>query len=189
MTTETTVEERLSQPLSNTDLERHTGITQDQIVKYSELADYNKIEDLLPTDNSFKIILIEDRFNAGHWVCVLRYKNKGKSTIEYFNSYGAKWDTDWKFINKMMRIILGQNTNEMTRLMNQAEKDGFEVVWNRKKFQKLGSNIQTCGRHCVMRIEALKMGYDSIDDYEKLIKKFKTETGGNADYVVAKYIA
>lgn len=179
------IEERMSQPLSDADLERYTGIKAQDITKYSDLKNYATIEDLLPKVGDFKIILIEDRFNAGHWVLVMRTEPK---TIEYFNSYGAKWDTDWKFITRMARVILGQSTNEMTRLMNQAEKDGFKTLWNNKAYQKMGSKIQTCGRWVVFRIETYRMGYKTPEEFRDLVKKFKTEVGGSNDTVVAKYI-
>jgi len=177
------IRKRIGTPMTGDDLERCTGVAPADIIKYSLLDEYKTIEDLLPTDGSFKIILIEDKYNSGHWVAIFR---RGK-TISYFNSYGAKWDTDWKFINRMIRVILDQNTNELTRLMNQAEKDGWKVEWNKRKFQKMGNHIQTCGRHICMRIETFKMGYD-LAGYDKMINRFKKETGGNTDWVVAKYI-
>jgi hypothetical protein len=177
------IQARISKPLTDGDLERHTGIKAGDIIKYSDLKNYKKIEDLLPKDKDAVVILIEDKYNSGHWVCLLRY---GK-TIEYFNSYGAKWDTDWKFVNKMMRVILGEGTNELTRLMDNAAKDGWNVEWNTKRFQKLSNRIQTCGRWCVFRIETMKMGYNN-KQFHELVKKFKNETGGSSDFVVAKYV-
>jgi len=178
------ITQRINTPMTNDDLERHSGVKPEDIIKYSDLKNYSKIEELLPTDKSTRIILIEDRYNHGHWVCILRY---GK-TIEYFNSYGCKWDSDWKFINKMMRMILGQSTNEMSRLMHQAEKDGWKTIWNKKRFQKLDDSIQTCGRWCVFRIETMKIGY-SLDEFTELVDRLRNETGGSsADYVVAKYV-
>ena len=182
--TEEMIAGRISTPMSDADLERHTGIKGSDIIKYSDLKNYNDITDLLPEDKSARIILIEDRFNSGHWVAVMRY---GK-TIEYFNSYGAKWDTDWKFVNKMVRIILGENTNEMTRLMNKAKQDGWNTVWNEKAFQKLSNKVQTCGRWCVLRIEMMKMGYD-LKEFQAFIKKRKGEEKKDADWIVAKYVA
>jgi hypothetical protein len=181
--TEDMIAGRISIPMSDADLERHTGIKPSDIIKYSDLKNYNDITDLLPSDKSARIILIEDKYNSGHWVAILRY---GK-TIEYFNSYGAKWDTDWKFINKMVRLILGQNTNEMTRLMDKAKQDGWNTVWNDKKFQKLDNNIQTCGRWCVLRIEMMKMGY-SLPEFRAFIKKHTKEQKVSSDYLVAKYV-
>jgi hypothetical protein len=176
------VKARIPIPLTDGDIERHTGIK--QVIKYSELDNYKSIEDLLPTDNSAVIILIEDQLNSGHWVAVMRY---GK-TCEYFNSYGAKWDTDWKFINRMMRMILGQNTNEMTRLMDKAKSDGWNTIWNKHRFQKLGSNIQTCGRWCILRIEMMKMGY-TLPEFYDFIKKREKEMGEKSDFIVAKFVA
>ena len=177
------IKDRIPKPLTDGDIERHIGVKKDDILKYSDLKSFPKIEDLLPEDKSFRIILIEDRFNSGHWVCVMRY---GK-TIEYFNSYGCKWDTDWKFVSKMVRMILGENTNEMTRLMDTASKDGWSTVWNKHRFQKLSSKIQTCGRWCVLRIEMMKMGYD-LQQFFDFIKKCEKQMSEKSDFIVAKFV-
>jgi hypothetical protein len=176
------IKARIAKPLTDGDIERHTGLT--EIVKYSQLDNYKSIEDLLPTDKSAVIILIEDKLNSGHWVAVMRY---GK-TIEYFNSYGAKWDTDWKFINRMVRMILQQNTNEMTRLMDKASKEGWSTIWNKHRFQKISSQIQTCGRWCVLRIEMMKMGY-YLSEFYDFIKKREKEMGEKSDFIVSKFVA
>lgn len=176
------IKDRISKPLTDADIEKHTGLK--EVIKYSDLKNYNSIEDLLPTDKSYVIILIEDRLNSGHWVAVMRY-NK---TIEYFNSYGAKWDTDWKFINRMVRMILGENTNEMTRLMDKASADGWTTIWNKHRFQKLSSQIQTCGRWCVLRIEMMKMGY-TLSEFYDFIKKREKESGEKTDFIVSKFVA
>ena len=175
--------ERISKPLTDGDLERITGIKPEDIIKYSDLKNYKTLGELLPHDKSFKVILIEDRFNSGHWVAIMKY---GK-TIEYFNSYGAKWDTDWKFINKMIRVILGQSQNDMTRLMDKAEEDGWRCIWNKTRFQKLDNKIQTCGRWVALRIEMMKMGFD-LDEFKKFIDKRKNETGEKNDFIVASYV-
>lgn len=179
----TTIKQRISKPLTDGDLERHLGVKPEEIIKYSDLKNYQDINDLLPTPSSFKIILIEDTFNSGHWVGVMKY---GK-TIEYFNSYGAKWDTDWKFISKMRRIILGENTNEMTRLMDKASADGYKVIWNKHRFQKIGSGIQTCGRWVILRISMMLMGYN-LEEFDGFVKKQMEGSGEKSDFIVAKYV-
>lgn len=176
------IKKRITVPLTDGDIEKHTGLK--EVLKYSELKNYPSIEALLPTDKSAVIILIEDKLNSGHWVCVMRY---GK-TIEYFNSYGAKWDTDWKFINRMVRMVLGENTDEMTRLMDKASADGWTTIWNKHRFQKIDSKIQTCGRHCVLRIEMMKMGY-TLPEYYDFIKKREKESGEKSDFIVSKFVA
>ena len=177
------IEARISKPMSDAEIQGNIGVAPDEIIKYSELKNYKTIGELLPHDKSFKIILIEDRFNSGHWVAVMKY---GK-TIEYFNSYGAKWDTDWKFVNKRIRVVLGQSQNDMTRLMNQAEKDGWKCIWNKHRFQKLNNKIQTCGRWVTLRIEMMKMGYD-LDEFARFIQRRKEDTGEKADFVVSTYV-
>lgn len=182
--TKMTIEERIKTSMTNSDLERHTGIKDADIIKYSDLKNYSKIEELLPTDKSARIILIEDKYNHGHWVCVLRYGD----TIEYFNSYGKKYDADWGFVGRMMRVILGQQNNDMSRLMSQAKKDKWKTVWNNVAYQKLSPDVQTCGRWCVFRIETMKIGYN-LDEFHTLIEKLKNESGGSsADWVVSKYV-
>jgi|TARA_R110000868_G_scaffold330196_1_gene591138 hypothetical protein len=181
------VEERMKTPMSNSDLEKHTGIKEADIILYSNLRNYSKIEELLPDDKSARIILMEEKPQSGHWVALMRY---GK-TIEYFNSYGNAPDCDWGFVSRMMRMILGQNGNDLTRLMKQAEKDGFETVWNKKKLQKLSPNIQTCGRWDIFRIETMRMGY-TLPEFYTLLKKLKAEnpeSGGSYDWIVSKYVA
>ena len=90
--------QRISKPMSDGELEKYTGVKAEQIIKYSELKDYKTIDDLLPKDKSFRIILLEETYNSGHWIAIMRYG----STVEFFNSYGTGPDKDWKFINKMI---------------------------------------------------------------------------------------
>jgi len=177
------ITKRISTPFTDGDLERHMGVKPNEIIKYADLSQYQDIEELLPHDKSFKIILIEDKYNSGHWVAIMRY---GK-TIEYFNSYGAKYDTDWKFINRMTRMILGENTNDMTRLMDGAKKNNWNVIYNKHRYQKLDSKIQTCGRWAVLRVEMMKMGYNNQEFFEQ-VHRLMEETGGSSDYTVCRYV-
>ena len=189
----TDIQKRISEPMSNEDLEKYLSVKPNDIMKYADLSNYKTIEDLLRVDGDFQIILIEDKQNSGHWVSVARY---GK-TIEYFNSYGTKWDTDWRFIPRIVRIILGQNTNDLTRLFKQAEKDGYKVVWNKKRLQKLSPTIQTCGRWVVFRRNLAQLGY-TLTEFQDKIEKLRDENtptrGKNkgvrptTDWVVSKYI-
>lgn len=189
--TDKSIKERIGIPMTNFDLEKYLAINPSDLIKYSELSDYKSIEELLPKDDSFKVLLIEDKYNSGHFVGLFRF---GK-TIEYFNSYGEKYDTDWKFIPKMVRRILGQATNDLTRLFKKAKNDGFNVVWNNKKLQVLGDKIQTCGRYVVMRRHLGQMGFTKLEDFiqklDALREHNKNANGGKLpsyDWIVSKYI-
>jgi hypothetical protein len=184
-----TILDRIGKPMSNEDLEKYLAVRKHDIMKYSKLSDFKTIEELLPKDNDFQIILIEDKYNSGHWISVER---KGK-TINYFNSYGAKEDTDWRFIPRMIRIILGQNTNDLTRLFKEAESRGYKVVRNKKRLQKLDDKIQTCGRWVVFWRHLSQMGY-SMKQFQDQIEKLRDNEEKKAgvrptgDYIVSKYI-
>jgi hypothetical protein len=186
---ESEIQERITKPMTNFDLEKYLGINPSDIIKYSDLSDYDSIQQLLPKDDSFKVLLIEDKLNSGHFVGLFRF---GK-TIEYFNSYGAKWDTDWRFIPRMIRTILGQATNDLTRLLDKAKKDGFTVVYNKKRLQKLSPKIQTCGRFVAMRRHLGLMGY-TLPQFQAELEKLRDKNTPKGqkrktnDWVVAKYI-
>ena len=174
---------RISKPMSDADLEQYNGVKAEDIIKYSQLKTYESITDLLPEDKSFRIILIEDKLNSGHFVCVMRYGD----TIEFFNSYGGKPDADWKFINRMIRVILGENTNELTRLFKDADKKGFQTIHNTVRLQKLSSKIETCGRWCVLRIEMMRLGY-TLPQFIEFVKGYAKKLDKPTDYVVSKIV-
>ena len=152
-------------PLSDDDLQRALGIRSDVIVKYSELKDYSTLEDLIGNVGNFRIILIEDKYNSGHWVAIAR----GTTHYYFFNSYGVKPDGDWKWVPRMTRLILGEGTNELTRLLKDVPHE-----YNKMKLQ--GSKSQTCGRWCVLFcILCGKMLY-SMTEFNTYLKDRKKES-------------
>ena len=106
-------QKELAKMFSDSDFDRFFGVNSNPVVKYSELTDYNTINDLLPNDKDFKIILIESKLNSGHWCCVMKYKN----IIEYFNSYGTAPEYDFKFIPTRIKHLLGQGGCLLSKLL------------------------------------------------------------------------
>ena len=148
-----------------------------RIIKYSELKNYETIDDLLPTINSFFIILLEEEMNSGHWTCMFRTP----TGYYYFNSYGQKYDVDISVIPMCIRKILGEDKREITRLL-----DGKTCEWNNTKLQ--GDKSQVCGRWCILCISmCCMMGY-SPDDFIKFIKDKSKELGKSCDEIVAKFV-
>lgn len=189
--------ERIDKPMSDSDLERYLGSpASDYIVKYSDLDNYKKIEELLPKEKDFKIILTESSLNNGHWTALMRYKD----TIEAFNSYGSKPSYELGFISKIKNAFLGQDERHLNKLLNRALKEKkYKIIYNKKKFQKYSPSIQTCGRHCVLRILLLNQDY-TLEDYinwmEKQLKSFGWSLELRelprkywSDFVAAYYIA
>lgn len=170
----------LARMFSDSDIDRWLGAG--HIIKYSDLADYNNINELLPNDKDCKVILIESSVNQGHWVCVMKYGD----IIEYFNSYGTKPEYDFKFIPTMVKHLLGQGGNILTKLLKTKNK-GQKIYYNKKKLQQINDNINTCGRWCVARCLAMRIGWE-LDDFINKVDEKMDETGKPSDILVVDWI-
>jgi len=164
------INNKIEEPLTDSDLIYFLGKNvKDNIIKFSDLENYKSIEKLLPTDRSYKIILIENTHNVGHWVVILRYDK----TIEYFNSYGTNPINDLNYVENNNNIVLNQSKQYIKKLLNDAINKNYIVIYNKKRFQKLKSSINTCGRHVVSRIIAMtKLNLD-LEKYINLLDKYK----------------
>ncbi len=152
----------MNHSLSDDEIEAVLGIKPNEVIPYSDLKNYNHIDELLPSFFSFKIILLKSSQNYGHWIAILR----NPKSYYFFNSYGYKYDThDWDWITRMTRRILGQEDNELQRLFKDVPNQ-----WNPVRFQGKGST--TCGRWvCLFCIYCGKMMY-TLDEF---INKMKSE--------------
>ena len=115
------------------------------IVKYSELYDYDKLSDLFK-DNSL-IILYENKENEGHWCCMIR---RGQ-LVEFFDPYGIFPDQELKWL-KNGEKFKKSSKQDFPRLSQLMEESPYQLSFNQHKFQKMGAGINTCGRFCAVRI-------------------------------------
>lgn len=184
------LEQTIQTNITDLDLRKHLGESAyDDIIKYSELANVNSIYDLLPHDRSYKIILIEQKQNSGHWVAIYRYtdpKTK-KDTLEAFDSYGIFVDRELSFIPRMVRKLLGQDDDYLSDLFKKVPKD-VPVVYNKKKFQKLRNGVNTCGRWVILRTIMMKDFYYNLEEFIEFIDKWKKETGMTGDELVSYWV-
>jgi hypothetical protein len=142
------------------------------ILKYSDIEDYKTIDQLLPSKRNFKIILLESSYNSGHWVCILKYGD----TIEYFNSYGlrpsAELDSNTDLVNKQLE----QDTKYLNILLNKA-MDKYNIIYNKRKFQEVSSDVATCGSWTIVRGVLFKKAdmdlYDFISFIDQATKAFR----------------
>jgi hypothetical protein len=174
---------KLAEMIGSEDFPRFfTNFDNDKIMKYSALENYDTIEELLPEQFDYRFILIENKLNSGHWTVLCRYKN----TIYYFDSYGVKIDGQWKFIPNFVRIALNQDSNDLTKLLNKAKKEGFKVESNKVKYQSDADGVNTCGRYCIMVVKMIEKGYNMEEIERKLdagCERFKC----NYDILVCRY--
>ena len=178
--------EIIEDSMGDRDLERYLGEeAKNNTLTYSELAEYQDLEQLLPFDKSYKIILIEYEENKGHWICMLRYAE----TIEIFNSFGTKHDRDDMVNSAEINKFLGQSRLYLNKLIEKEISDGiFDLIYNKKRFQKKSIHINTCGRHVVNRIICL-LHYDmNLKKYIDFMEKTEHKTKLNYDEIVATII-
>jgi hypothetical protein len=173
-------ERELERMASDADFARY-GM-KDKIVKYSDLKNYRSINDLLPEDFDFRIVLIESQRNSGHWTCVLKYKD----VIEYFNSYGTFCGYDFKFIAASMCRMLGQGRDDLLELLRTKRPDQ-QLYYNKKKLQSDAEGINTCGRHVIARCLAAIVGYQ-LDEFIKKCEDKKRESGKPYDILVIDWV-
>lgn len=174
-------EMELERMMSDSDIERYLG--DDCIIKYSDLANYSNINELLPKDTDFKVILTEQQYNSGHWCCLLKYKN----IIEWFDSYGMRPDGQFSYISTITKHLLGQGGNMLSKLLKDSKRKDQKVFYNKRRFQVSQDHVNTCGRWVVARILAMRCGYE-IDDFIEKVDDKMDETKKPADVLVVDWI-
>lgn len=170
----------LEKMFSDNDFKRYLG--EGKVIKYSDLSNYANINELLPNDKDFRVILVESQYNSGHWVALLKYGD----IIEWWNSYGTKPEYDFKFVSLVAKHLLGQGGNLLTKLLNTKRPDQ-KVYYNKKKVQKIVEGVNTCGRWCIARILAMLVGYE-LDDFITKVEEKCDETGKPPDILVIDWI-
>lgn len=166
-------------PMSDTDIKEYLPRT--PILKYSELAKYPTLHDLLPEVKSSVILLYEDSPNRGHWVAVAK---SAEDTITYFDSYGGPPDEPLNWTPKDRRIQLGAGRPLLTLLLDKAPE---QVVYNKVKYQRVSEKVNNCGRWCVLYILKMLSGLD-LNQFHKYVLKEDKKYPGNKDAFVSYLI-
>jgi hypothetical protein len=176
------VTERIKYPLSDADVERYFGSgVNSEVIKYSELANYNTIDELLPKAFDFRIILVEQAPQTGHWVLLMKYGN----TIENFDSYGYGIEKQKNFMTRMINKSLGQDKNYLTKLIARSP---YKYVVNKHQFQANGDDVNTCGRWTILRIITAKDLFMNLDEFTNMIKKASAQLKMPPDVLVTLWI-
>lgn len=169
------------QPMDDQDIRFY--LPDAKILKYTDLKNYNDINQLLPEPIDYVILLYLDAPNKGHWTALLKYHK----FIEFFDPYGLKPDSELKWVDCNTRIKLGTVIPFITRLFNKV-KDNQIVVYNPFKYQKEKSDINTCGRHCVYRILKMIDYKMNLEQYYKHMQFLKKKYKISFDEIVSTMI-
>ena len=166
--------------LSDADLRKILG-NGTKIIKYSELSSVSHLPQLLPGNTDYCVILYETAQNSGHWTALLRYRD----LYEFFDPYGYMADKELLWIPAQKRKLLKQGEPYLTELL---EASGAHWIYNKKRFEKMSSTINTCGSHCAHRIYHLMHNHMDLKDYVQYMERTKAKTGNDYDIIVAAFV-
>jgi hypothetical protein len=139
-----------------------------KIMKYSDLMKYNNIIDLLTYKGDYRIILIENSLNVGHWVVLAR-----NNALIFFDPYGLQTDAELKWISKEENLELKQYPNTIRNLM---ETSKIKKYYSKTKYQKVAKGINTCGRWASIAVLFLAYKQLSLVKMKKILDHIKKET-------------
>lgn len=154
--------------------------TMTKICLYPELEKVDDIEELM--DNKQRMVMLYPLESpmVGHWVCI--FKNKD-GDYSYFDPYGEPPEETKKDLPVEKQKELGIYEDILIPLLKKsAEKRGKGVVYSVVPYQKLKPGINTCGRHCVVR---LAFHEASDEEYKKILDKMKEGTDKTYDDIVS----
>ena len=158
-------------PLSNEDINIMLNGT--KIFKYPDLEDMNSIDEIFDDQGRAVMLFLTKDENTGHWISL----HKKENIIYYFDPYGYDVDEEKEFIPDYKLEELNQ---EQPFLMDLFKKSKYKVYSNQYAFQNRNAkNVNTCGRHCVVRLIYKNL---DLDDYFDMIKS----SGYTPDNFVSK---
>jgi hypothetical protein len=145
--------------LSDTDINKILH-PRTNIFTYPDLDMMNTIDEAFDTEGRCMMLYPTTSETSGHWVCMI----KRPKEIEFFDPYGKVPDSELKWISSEKRREFNMEQPTLTRLFKES---GERIVYNSHDFQKDKMDVNTCGRHCVVRLYYKDM---SLADYIKIIK-------------------
>jgi hypothetical protein len=171
----------LAYSLSDADI-RHILGQGTKIIEYCDLDKFSSMDDLLPGETDYVIILIESQDNSGHW-CAITKRDK---VISMMDSYGIKLQDELNFISRAVNRMLGNTKEELEKLIKSCPDD-VEVIYNKTPLQHQSPSICTCGRWCAAYIQLFKLGY-SLCEFLEIVQAQCEEYGVPPDVLVCKWV-
>ncbi len=148
------------------------------IFVYPYLDDVNNIDQVFDNEGRSLMLYLVNNINSGHWVCMIKKNNH----ILYFDPYGKRPDDIIDSLDEDKKDELDMETKKLTHLLKNS---GYIVDYNIFPYQKLGDNINTCGRHCAFRL----LNRDLSDiQYNNLINKYTKKYNLNIDDTISLLI-
>lgn len=172
---------KMTESIGDNDIDDYSGHDdRNKIITYNDLSKFNNIEQILPHNKSWIILLIETEQNSGHWTLLMRYNN----TIEFFDSYALGVSEQLKFNSNSKNIMLGQGQKYLNQLLNKS-LNKYNIIYNKIKYQSMNPIISTCGRHCLVRL-IMMINYNlDLNKYNIFMNKLKKISKYDFDEIVS----
>lgn len=152
-----------------------------KILKYNEFKKFKNLNQIIPNNKDYIIILYETSPNSGHWCCLMNYDDN----YEYFDSYGKEPSNPLSWNNPNVNIMLGQDKPYLNYLIESSNKDTY---YNDIDYQSTKNDINTCGRHCIFRILCMLKKNYNLKQYYKFMKSLKNKSNEQYDSIVSYMI-
>lgn len=120
------------------------------ITQYNELED-KSLGQLLNDKGQGIILFVQEETRtvvSGHWLAICRVQGG----VLLFDPYGGKkdpWFLAHTWVSEEELDALDQETPILSEIVRKA---GLRPVYNPDRLQKMKKGIETCGRHCVVRL-------------------------------------
>jgi len=161
-------------PLGDDDIRKILG-NDIKIITYPMLGKMNDISEAFDAKGRCIMLYLTHSEHSGHWVCMLNKPGE----IEYFDSYGEPPEEPFSDVPKGKLAQMDEAYPYLTELLRAS---GKKVSYNHYAFQKTREDINTCGRHAVVR--CLYAPY-SLTKYKKVMDS----TGMSPDNFVSALTA
>jgi len=130
---------------------------------YKDLLNFHSIFDVFANFRNVILLFPVQSDVQGHWITIRL--NESTKTIRHWDSYGLSWTQEMGYTNNQY-----VKENLLGNLYQQAQAQGWRVVWNQYRFQEMANGISTCGRWACMRA---RLDYLDNDEFAKLFLKQK----------------
>ena len=127
---------------------------------YKDLRKFNHIREVIGEHNACLVLFPVKSSADGHWIAILYHPET--NTVEHFDPYGFSWDQELQYSEDPKWT----QYNLLGKFYEEAQQKGYNVIYNRYRFQQLKTGINTCGKHSSIRA---RFRYLNIDQYKKLM--------------------
>ena len=149
------------------------------IIKYPELENIEHVLDILENYGFVIILFMNGSLNYGHWICLTVSPNSNKKNktngnkklpcLNFYDSYGIKPDSQKDYVDDNFLELSDQMKDYLTQLLLTLSKY-YNIEYNEKKLQEKKKGVNTCGRHCIIRIINKDL---PLDKFQKVLQTGK----------------